>query len=582
MSIPKSFLPILLAAIAGSLLAGCETEGTGSTTESGVVSGRILTKGNLPVAGVSVSLVPVNHVPSPAFRKAAAVEALTDAGGNYRIPGVPAGTYALIAAKDTLAAFRDSLAVPAAGLDAGADTLLRSGSLEGTISLTAGEDARTVLILVLGTNLLTVPRDHAGGFRLENMAEGKYRVRFLSTLKDYRPLDTVLAIRAGARDTLAGPVRLPFTGIPKVVGLQAVWDASTLAVNLTWSAVDTAGVSGYYVYRAATGAPFGTLPLNPDPIVKPAFRDTSVEVGKSYAYAVKALDKNGNAGPTFSAVASVATAGEYTLARSIEPEGYSLDVTPLAVSGGEIFWLQPDRIDVYDTAGALRRTFGADGPDPIGYGVSIRVFGDTVYVIDALGPPGTRPKEGGGSRIRKFTKSGQAAGGIDLDADFTDIGPAGAADLCVGPDGTLFATNGVMIYALRPGGGMDSIESPLEPDFRNLFAELEPVGGKMLLMGSYREFPGDIRRTQSVLIGTDLSAGSLAKADYFLNAYAGDSEGNTWIVKDDSLVQEFGADQTLRRRIRLPEALYRDIQVEAGVVYLYDYSASAIRVYRRP
>ena len=580
LSFPKLFLSA--AAVSAIIwLAGCNAEGTGSTTESGVVAGRLVTKGNIPVTGAKVTLVPADHVPSPAFRKEAAGETVTDAEGRYRISGVAAGTYALTAAKDTLGAFRDSVLVPVAGLDAGADTLRLTGALEGKVFLEAGEDPRTVLILVLGTNVLTVPRDSAGGFALEGMGAGEYRVRFLSTLKDYRPLDTVLAIRAGARDTLAGPISLPFLGIGKVTGLQAVWDASTLGVNLSWAAADTARVSGYNVYRAAPGAPFGTVSINPEPIVKAAYRDTAIEIGKTYVYAIKALDKNGNAGPVFSASVSAAAAGGYALARTIKPEGYSVDTAPLAVSGGEIFWLQPDRVDVYDTAGVLKRSFGNTGPDSILYGVGIRVFGDTVYVIDKLGF-GFDKKKDGESRIVKFTKAGKAAGVIDLLATFAEGGYRDGADLHPGPDGTLFATNGIDVFAIHPGGRIDTVPSPLEAGFTNLFAKLEPVGGKMLIMGSYRQMPGDIRKTQSALIGSDLTAGPLKNEEYFLNAYAGDAEGNTWIVKDDSLVQEFGSDQALIRRIRLPEALYRDIQVDNGVVYLYDYSASAIRIYRKP
>ncbi len=580
MNIPKFPLSAVAALAAVIGLSGCEPQGTGSTTESGVVAGRILAKGNVPVNGASVILVPVDHVPSPVFRKSAAVEAVTDSEGRYSISGVPAGTYALTAAKDSLAVFRDSVRVPSAGLDAGADTLLRAGSLEGRVVLAAGEDSRTVLILVMGTNVFTVPRDSAGGFGLDGMGAGEYRVRFLSTLKDYRPLDTVLSIRAGGRDTLSGPVLLPFLGIAKVTGLTAVWDASMVAVNLAWAAGDSARVSGYNVYRAAPGAPFGTLPINPAPIVRAAYRDSLLEPGKAYAYAVKAVDKNGNAGPLFSASISVQTTkGEFTLVSTLKPEGVSADVTPLAVSGGDIFWLRSDRIDVYDTSGSMVRTIGDSGPEAIRYGVAIRVFGDTVYVIDVLGDPGSRPK-GGGARIRKFTKDGQAAGGIDLSATFAEGATRAAADLRVAADGTIFATNGYTLFALRPGGKIDSADSPLDPGFRNLFAKLEPSGGKMMIMGSYRQLPGNLRKTQSALIGGDLKGGIPANADYFLNAYAGDSEGNTWIVKEDSLVEESGTDQALRLRIRIPEALYRDVQFEAGVLYLYDYTASAIRIYR--
>lgn len=69
------------ATLGACLLIGCESQGTGSTTESGVVSGRLLANGNIPVTGAAVLLVPAYHAPSPIFRKATAAETVTDADG---------------------------------------------------------------------------------------------------------------------------------------------------------------------------------------------------------------------------------------------------------------------------------------------------------------------------------------------------------------------------------------------------------------------------------------------------------------------------------------------------------------------
>lgn len=574
-------LSACLCACFSVYLSGCESQGTGSTTESGVVSGRLLAEGNIPITGAAVALVPADHVPSPVLRKtAAAGEAVTDAEGRYRISGVAAGTYSLIASKDTLAGFRDSVMVTGDGLEAGTDTLRPAGSLEGKVVLQAGDDPRTVLILVLGTNVLTVPRDSSGGFSLSGMGAGEYRVRFLSTIKDYRPLDTLLTIRAGGADSLAEPLRLPFKGIAAVSGLTAAWNAAALTVDLAWQPADPALVSGYNIYRAAPGAPFGSVPFNAAPIVKASYRDTAVEMGKTYAYAVKALDGNGNPGAVFSAPVSALAAPEYALARSFQPAGYTGDVSPLAVSGAEIFWLRPTGVDVYDTAGALLRSFGAEGPDPLIHATAIRVFGDTVYVHDVKGETVTQGKSEG-VHIRKFTKAGKPAGAVDL-SDLYSKGVAGsAADLRVEGDGTLFTTNGFMIYALRPNGALDSAALPLDAEFANIFAKLESVGGNLLVMGSYRIWPGDIRKTQSALMSPGLVPGPRLGADYFLNAYAGDAEGNTWIIRDDSLIQEWDKDGAVKRKIRLPESLYRDIQFESGVIYLFDYTAGAILIYRR-
>ena len=250
------------------------------------------------------------------------------------------------------------------------------------------------------------------------------------------------------------------------------------------------------------------------------------------------------------------------------------------MSGGEIFWLRTAGVDVYDTAGVLLRSFGTEGPDPLIHATAIRVFGDTVYVHDVRNDTIIEFKTAG-SRIRKFTKAGSPAGAVDISGLYSDGVVTTGMDLRVEGDGTLFTTNGSMIYALRPAGSVDSAVLPLDAEFRNIFTKLESVDGKLLVMGSYRMFPGDIRKTQSALMAPDLTPGPRTGSDFFLNAYAGDEEGNTWIVRDDSLIQVWDGDSALTRQIRLPESLYRDIQIEAGVIYLYDYTAGAIRIYRR-
>jgi hypothetical protein len=570
---------------AALLLWSCTETGTVSTTESGVVSGRLLTTQDKPVAGAVVTLVSADHVPSPLFGKTAAEpRAVTDADGRYRIENVDAGVYNLSATKDSLASFRDSMKIPAAGLEAGADTLRRTGSLEGRVTLSAGGDARTVLILALGTNTLVVPKDSSGDFRLGPMAEGEYHVRFLSAISEYLPLDTVFRIRSGAVDTLAGPVRIRFNGIEAVTGLGAAWNPDRQAVELSWLGLDTTKTAGYNLYRAPKGTPFGSVPLNAAPIAAPAYVDTAVEAGQEYVYAVKALDRNGNPGKILSSAASVNTAPAYVLAGTIKPQGYTQDNAPLAVSAGEIYWLEPDRVDVYDTSGTLERTFGNQGADSLIQTLAIRVIGDIVYVVDRSRSSFDFTKDDKNLRIllKSFSKQGDFLGSRDVTGFFDQDRLSAAYDFQISGDGTLFTTTGYAIHTLSPSGIADSIASPLGLDVQNLFSKVEFVGDKLLVMGSFRILPSGRKTTRLTLLDRDLTVSRLDSADYFLNAYAGDAQGNIWVIRDDSLAVAMTPALEVTRKVKLPKSLYRDILVDEGVLYIFDYETTSILIYRKP
>jgi hypothetical protein len=68
------------------------------------------------------------------------------------------------------------------------------------------------------------------------------------------------------------------------------------AIELVWDASTEADLAGYTVLRAE--APGDTLrPLTPAPIRETTFRDTTVQSGAHYTYAIVAVDRAGNASP---------------------------------------------------------------------------------------------------------------------------------------------------------------------------------------------------------------------------------------------------------------------------------------------
>jgi hypothetical protein len=64
-------------------------------------------------------------------------------------------------------------------------------------------------------------------------------------------------------------------------------------VDLSWSINVETDLAGYRVYRSEQQDSKGEL-LTPDPLLSPAYRDTSVQPGHHYWYSVSAVDRTGN------------------------------------------------------------------------------------------------------------------------------------------------------------------------------------------------------------------------------------------------------------------------------------------------
>jgi len=77
----------------------------------------------------------------------------------------------------------------------------------------------------------------------------------------------------------------------------------SLLVDLSWSINFETDLAGYRVYRSEQQGTRGTL-ITSDLLLAPAYRDTSVEVGRRYWYSVTAVDRAGNESDASSAVAA--------------------------------------------------------------------------------------------------------------------------------------------------------------------------------------------------------------------------------------------------------------------------------------
>ena len=85
---------------------------------------------------------------------------------------------------------------------------------------------------------------------------------------------------------------------PTPTGLQAVFSSQEGHgfIDLTWSPDAESDIAGYNVYRSDTGiAP--PVKINSELLKAPSFRDDRVTAGRTYTYAVTAIDSRGNESP---------------------------------------------------------------------------------------------------------------------------------------------------------------------------------------------------------------------------------------------------------------------------------------------
>jgi hypothetical protein len=77
-------------------------------------------------------------------------------------------------------------------------------------------------------------------------------------------------------------------------GLQAVYSGlgQQLFIDLIWAPVTDADLNGYNIYRHEEGG--AAVRVNLEPVKVPAFRDLRVVAGRTYFYAVSAVDLRGN------------------------------------------------------------------------------------------------------------------------------------------------------------------------------------------------------------------------------------------------------------------------------------------------
>lgn len=275
-------MPLLRIATAclvvASLFGGCDeatappdrrTDGTNDETHTTITARVFLPDGTTPAVGAVVNLVPRDSV-------RAAATGLVDARGFPVVPKVKDGLYAMTASSGPLASWTDSVEVVAGRLRLERDdTLQKAGSIAGVVLLQPQHDARTITVNVLGTDIwANVGLD--GRFTLPELGAGLLRLRFQTTVDKYTPLFQTVRLKVSQDTLLPDTLRLPYTGIPVVLGLRAANDSATGDVVVRWRAADHPRLVDYVVYRdSASAIGYSTIPYAAT--ADTAFRDTAAK-----------------------------------------------------------------------------------------------------------------------------------------------------------------------------------------------------------------------------------------------------------------------------------------------------------------
>ncbi|MFP4163864.1 MAG: hypothetical protein ACLFQB_11685 [Chitinispirillaceae bacterium] len=291
------FRVLLLFVISLTLTCGNETSVAGNSTQTGnpkMLVGTIYKCDEVTPAPNASVKVRKREFTRNADSISSSLQIKTDENGVFGINSLETGMYAIETVKDSQKAFTDSVLIrdPATTVRV-CDTLKPTGRIKGQVVLAEGGDPRKILILTAGSNRIASP-DSDGVFILDKMAQAAYDLRITPTMDNYEVRDTFnIQVRSGETTDL-DTLYMKFTGIPSVKNLSAQVDTLKQTVELRWSRVDCASVTGFNVYRKNLDS------VSVPNLLVGSVEDTlfvdSIETPGDYVYRVSSVDTSGNEG----------------------------------------------------------------------------------------------------------------------------------------------------------------------------------------------------------------------------------------------------------------------------------------------
>lgn len=260
--------------------------GTISDTDTGKLA-LVYNPDLTPAAGASVAFYSCNDT-------VAVYKTVTDKNGNYSIPLLGDGSYNIIARKDSLVSFQDSVTISKNHKTVKSDTLGKTGSFTAIAALQENHDPRTIVVHVLGTDVNSNV-DEKGMFLLKSLARGTYNIVLKTSLPDYSPKYATIKIESAKSDTLKDTIYLTYTGIPVVNGLKATYDTVRGVVAMSWNKTNYRDFQDYVVfldnYDSTTMSTKPVAALNDtvftDTIFKKITADTNLTIHYKYRVAVR-------------------------------------------------------------------------------------------------------------------------------------------------------------------------------------------------------------------------------------------------------------------------------------------------------
>ncbi len=196
-----------------------------------------------PAIGATVRFYPINDTTRiPAWQD------ITDTAGRYAFQGLAKGMYNIIANKDSLYSFQDSVFIGLETAFLHPDTLGQPGSFTAIVGLQPNHHPMTVTAQALGTNIYCNV-DSNGRFTLKPLAKGIYNLRLVTILPDYTPRYTSMTLEDSKNDTLNDTIWIPYNGIPVVRGLKTEYDTVNGLVRLIWNKTSYWDFQKYAIFR---------------------------------------------------------------------------------------------------------------------------------------------------------------------------------------------------------------------------------------------------------------------------------------------------------------------------------------------
>jgi hypothetical protein len=284
--------------IAICIIAGCSKNPAKVSTDylDGNCVGTVRDAAGSPAPGASLVLVPEGYSPLAMVAGSGSVDStISDEYGRYAFSVSAPGAYNLMAKSKGLYAMRRPVRISSDARVVLDDEILRApGSLSGVVHLQTATDHRPAIILFLGTTLYTKPSDSSGAFSIAALAQGSYRLRFLTADNNYAVVETTITVTSGVHTTLPC-IELQKKFVPIVDSLTVIYDPLMIRALLAWPVLDTAKIMSYAVYcnRSKNLTPIATVGKG----VAACTLDIFFSPLDTFRYQVCAVDKKGIEGP---------------------------------------------------------------------------------------------------------------------------------------------------------------------------------------------------------------------------------------------------------------------------------------------